>query len=469
MAARYWRLVGVDTYGLASLRLRALHLYSGGTRVDGTAALAATIAPTAGALENLQADDLSAVVEWLRDNFGAPGFALVWDFGAPATVTAVRFGAADLAAFPFAATLQSSTDGASWATYATARGIQWPGAGLLSGLPTGMGGGVDSMDALYMRFEGADGTTTFIDDAGHSFTGAGGAQLAAAGAIEGGTSLSLNGTGYIESPANSDFNLGTGAFTLRLKVRPSGFAESTLIGRASGASFVEREWALLIAAADRLFFYHGVRGSSQSITYFTLPFSMSVGNVYSIVFGRDAAGYRRCFVNGLECAVSYAGAAAVDNTDLSNPTGNMPVVIGAFLAGALYAPYVGLIDSLRLRKGEAPPVSADDFREIAPTGANRVNTQGGAARMARDVEVGGPGTIYGTTKTKGTPNAPTKARVVLLHQRSKLPVRETWSDPTTGYFEFRGIDTNQQFLTLAEDAEGHFRPVAASRLTPEVA
>jgi hypothetical protein len=90
-------------------------------------------------------------------------------------------------------------------------------------------------------------------------------------------------------------------------------------------------------------------------------------------------------------------------------------------------------------------------------------------RIARDVEFGGPGTIYGTTKTKGTPsNLPTKARVVLLHQRSKQPVRETWSDPVTGAFAFAGIDTNQQFLTLAEDAAGNFRPVAASRLVPEV-
>ena len=89
-------------------------------------------------------------------------------------------------------------------------------------------------------------------------------------------------------------------------------------------------------------------------------------------------------------------------------------------------------------------------------------------QLARDVEVGGPGTIYGTTKTKGTPNLPTKARVVLLHQRSKLPVREVWSDPTTGDFAFEGIDTRQEFLTLAEDAAGNFRPVAASRLVPEV-
>ena len=89
-------------------------------------------------------------------------------------------------------------------------------------------------------------------------------------------------------------------------------------------------------------------------------------------------------------------------------------------------------------------------------------------QLARDTEHGGPGTIYGTTKTKGTPNQPAKARVVLQHQRSKLPVRETWSDPVTGAFAFTGIDTTQQFLTLAEDAVGNFRPVAANRLTPEV-
>lgn len=89
-------------------------------------------------------------------------------------------------------------------------------------------------------------------------------------------------------------------------------------------------------------------------------------------------------------------------------------------------------------------------------------------QVARDTEFGGAGAIYGTTKTKGTPNVPTKARVVLQHQRSKVVARETWSDPTTGYFEFRGIDPNQQFLTLAEDLDGNFRPVAANRLTPEV-
>lgn len=90
--------------------------------------------------------------------------------------------------------------------------------------------------------------------------------------------------------------------------------------------------------------------------------------------------------------------------------------------------------------------------------------------VALDSEIGGWGRIWGTTKTKSVPsNLPTKARVVLIHQRSKLPVREVWSDPATGDFTFNGIDTRQEFLTLAEDAAGNFRPVAANRLVPEVA
>ena len=102
-------------------------------------------------------------------------------------------------------------------------------------------------------------------------------------------------------------------------------------------------------------------------------------------------------------------------------------------------------------------------------GAGGLSVRKSVLSVARDVECGGAGRIYGTTKTKGSPsNLPTKARVVLLHQRSKLPVRETWSDPVTGAFAFTGIDTTQQFLTLAEDAAGNFRPVAANRLTPEV-
>lgn len=90
-------------------------------------------------------------------------------------------------------------------------------------------------------------------------------------------------------------------------------------------------------------------------------------------------------------------------------------------------------------------------------------------QLVQDIEFGGGGRIYGNTEIKGTPAAPVKARVLLLRQRDKLVARMTWSDPITGAFEFASIDARQEWLTLAEDAAGNFRPVAANRLVPEVA
>ena len=201
-----------------------------------------------------------------------------------------------------------------------------------------------------------------------------------------------------------------------------------------------------------------------------------------------SAGTLRFFVDGV-----LDGSAALGR----NFNTNLVLGIGAQVGSRNSAyDFPGYIDELRITKGVgrytanfAPPTGP--FPD--PIGGNlllpaTMHIAGSAAQlaasspvpafstrrahslqMARDIEHGGPGTIYGTTKTKGSPaNVPAKARVVLLHQRSKLPVRETWSDPVTGAFVVSGIDTSQQFLALAEDAEGHFRPVAANRLTPEV-
>lgn len=90
--------------------------------------------------------------------------------------------------------------------------------------------------------------------------------------------------------------------------------------------------------------------------------------------------------------------------------------------------------------------------------------------MACDTEFGGPGAIYGTTKSKADPaNIPLKARVRLLRQRDALLVRETWSDPVTGEWAVTGIDTRQPMIALAQDADGVYQAVAADRLVPEVA
>ena len=188
-----------------------------------------------------------------------------------------------------------------------------------------------------------------------------------------------------------------------------------------------------------------------------------------------------------------AGAGLVWDFGAGNSAEVNAAIVGSSASEAMFLSHFDLQGSadginwgqaVRLGRFVWPgPNATTDAQEAIPAGLVRAvnlcvvasspvppHACGSASRvdLARDIEFGGAGTVYGTTKTKGTPNLPTKARVVLLHQRSKLPVRETWSDPVTGAFAFTGIDTNQQFLTLAEDAAGNFRPVAANRLTPEV-
>lgn len=84
-----------------------------------------------------------------------------------------------------------------------------------------------------------------------------------------------------------------------------------------------------------------------------------------------------------------------------------------------------------------------------------------------DLEDGGLYRIVGTVKVKGAPNVPVHRRVVLINERSRRIVRETWSDPVTGYYAFEGIRGDVAYTTLAYDYTGNYRGVLADNLTAE--
>lgn len=82
---------------------------------------------------------------------------------------------------------------------------------------------------------------------------------------------------------------------------------------------------------------------------------------------------------------------------------------------------------------------------------------------------GGPGRIVGTVKEKNTPaNTPLKRRVVLLSMPGSRAMRETWSDPVTGAYEFKEIAVDRTYTVLAYDHTGVYRGVVADNLTPEL-
>ena len=163
-AARYWRIVGVETYAGGDLELSELHLYDASGRVDAAATLTSTIAPTAGTLAELQDDNLGTTCRFAGAAVRSGGFALVWDFGAgnTADVIAPRFGAAAHNAFMAGCSLQYSTDGAQWWPHFTFNRYIWPGAGAYTPAIVLDDPHIDKV-ALLLHMDGADGSTTFTD------------------------------------------------------------------------------------------------------------------------------------------------------------------------------------------------------------------------------------------------------------------------------------------------------------------
>ena len=455
-AARYWRAIGIAVAGGQALELSALHLYNASTRVDGPAVLTCALPPSSGALSQLSASAPTQVVRWDEGAMGAAGFALVWDFGADQAVTNVLVGAGSQpTCLPTQITLQHSTDGAVWITLGTFGRWLWPGPLAMAEAPSG---GIPGVHFL-AHFD--DGVAE--DNSGNNCSVAlqGGAALATSGGRFAGR-LNCNGGGAVVTGVPA---FGAGDFCISMWVLQAGTSKSHIL------TFGNPGFNLAHWSAGKMSFYRYDTGAAVD---FAVPSLIDVLRHLEI---SRVNGVLRVFVDGvLRWSIGD-----------STPLGVAPVYLGMAAGvggfdGALDEVLVGTGgNSANFTPPSAPyesvfgpgPGPALAFAAHAAVAASAVVSPHSAPApigviCARDVEHGGPGTIYGTTKTKGTPNAPTKARVVLQHQRSKLPVRETWSDPTTGYFEFRGIDASQQFLTLAEDEAGNFQSVAANRLTPEV-
>lgn len=61
---------------------------------------------------------------------------------------------------------------------------------------------------------------------------------------------------------------------------------------------------------------------------------------------------------------------------------------------------------------------------------------------------------------------PLRRRVLLIREDSGETVRSTWSDATTGAYEFTDLDMRTKYTTVALDHMGNYRAAIASGLTP---
>ncbi len=177
----------------------------------------------------------------------------------------------------------------------------------------------------------------------------------------------------------------------------------------------------------------------------------------------------------------WGAGGATSNTSSTNPA-----TIGASASGAAYTDIdlaclligtnsvPGDADIDRLfgwaahRYGLAGQLPAGHaYKSSPPVVGPVVRPQG---LLVRD-EVSGIDAVFGTTQRRvdASTTVPQRARVTLLRQRDKRPVRRAWSDGVTGAFRFDGVNTaRERYIALTEypsnpddpSAENYLRPVA---------
>ena len=89
-------------------------------------------------------------------------------------------------------------------------------------------------------------------------------------------------------------------------------------------------------------------------------------------------------------------------------------------------------------------------------------------RNIADMQDGGKGKITGTTKIKGSPDAPVSRRVRLMREKDNICIREVWSDPQTGAYQFLNINPAVVYTVITYDHTKNYRAVIADGLVPEI-
>ncbi|ABX36085.1 conserved hypothetical protein [Delftia acidovorans SPH-1] len=485
--ARYWRAIAISTYAAAHLELSAWHLYGAADqRVDSAAALTCTVPTLAGDVSSLQDADVGTSVVF---DARSPGFALVWDFGSgsPGSVQSVRFGSADTqGSFLSEFTLQYSEDGISWTWLSTTGRHPWPGPRAM-GEVTQVVSGDEHFDkvSLLLQVDGENGSLDFRDKSvpEKPLTVSGDLVVSNAVTFSGLNSIRYGGVGgSVVLNKAEDFDFADLDFTIELWAQVENYRNNTLLGNTGESN--ANGFLLQFTDVGFLRFYVSSNNSMALDV---------IGNAYYGLFAKThvavsrSGGRVRLFLGGVKCAdVPFSGAIPTASGDL-NIGGNLNFSGWRFVNGNL--------GEVRITKGVArytdsftPPTdplptgsgggnfdptplitrrrTLQYFVVQSSTGESSVETiPANGTFPFMDAEFGGSGRIFGTTKIKGTvSNSPAKSRVVLLRQRDRLLVRQTWSDPDTGAWAFEGLDMRQQYIALAEDAGGNFQAVAAQRL-----
>jgi len=234
--------------------------------------------------------------------------------------------------------------------------------------------GVGSI-VMLLHMNGANGSTTFTDETGKTWTPTGNAQIVTDTAALGGAEGAFDGNGdYITTPDHSDFAMGTddwtidGWFTLGANVASGRFP----------AIIAQRQSSTVNSAFEVQFWPGGVGGFSyvQNSLFFGVRNNGAPGTVLHCGSTAQPINTRRHFSaskKGLRIylhidGVLAGGADLPVGFSLNNST--QVLSIGAMDGGASFSNFGGRLDELRWTRGAArwaetdtftPPAAESDF------------------------------------------------------------------------------------------------------------
>jgi hypothetical protein len=466
-AARYWRIVGISTYGGGDLELSEVALFDGATRVDGSATLTSTFAPIAGSLADLKDADTGTTARFAAADVRLPGFALVWDFGADQNVDDLGFAGPAITTFMHAGAVQYSSNNDTWVGFGDARKSTWANSSTLWRWNP-----VDPNNAdvsLLLYFTGADGSTTYTDDSpvAHTITRTGSVSISTSQFKSGLSSGSFNGTGGIRTGVSTAFGFGTGDYTIELFLRfnslsfdqtvffvgdsfPSSYrleksgGSTALIFRpgfdvalSTGAVLTAGVWghvAIVRSGATTKIYYDGVeRQATTSNLDYGASRRMTIGENFDQNYG---VGWLNGFIDDFRVTKGVARYTA--NFTPPNP---------AFL----------VYDPTPLHPASAAPTAISEYPVPEPTFRT-------GNPSSYDTFDGGQVSIVGTVKEYATPsNVPLRRRVRLYNELERRFVRETWSDEVTGNFTFTDL-RQSKYTVISYDHTGTYRALVVDQI-----
>ena len=200
----------------------------------------------------------------------------------------------------------------------------------------------DAYTVLMLHCNGTDASTTFTDDGvtGHTVTANGNAQIDTAQSVFGGASGLFDGTAdYLTVPDSDNWDMGSGDFTLDLRIRFNSIAAVQGIIQQSTSGADGWTWRFVGGGSNLLIL------QINGVTIINKGWSPSTATWYHVALTRSGNSWRY-FIDGTQL-----GTTVTDATGM--PAIATGLKIGQLNDGGTTYDFNGWMDEIRISKGIA--------------------------------------------------------------------------------------------------------------------